>query len=48
MKWTTLVVATAAGFVAVVPQGTKPGSPEDHLPPNITRMTYFPYFLPTM
>jgi Tol biopolymer transport system component len=41
MKWTTLVLAIAVGFVAAVPQGTKQGSPEDHLPPNITRMTYF-------
>ena len=31
---------TVAG-VELAPQGTKPGSPEDHLPSNITRLTHF-------
>src|SRR2546423_7514360 len=34
-------LACAAAIAATVPQGTKQGSPEDHLPPDITRMTYF-------
>jgi Tol biopolymer transport system component len=29
------------GLVTVVPQGTRQGNPEEHPPPNITRMTYF-------
>ena len=35
---TALVVATAALPRA---QGTKQGNPEEHLPPNITRLTAF-------
>jgi dipeptidyl aminopeptidase/acylaminoacyl peptidase len=27
--------------ISAVPQGTRPGSPEEQLPPNITRLTYF-------
>lgn len=34
----SLLVATLAGFPW---QGTRKGSPEDNLPPNITRLTYF-------
>jgi Tol biopolymer transport system component len=41
MNSTMLLVTTAMAFAALVPQGTKQGSPEDQLPPNITRMTYF-------
>jgi Tol biopolymer transport system component len=40
MTFKSLLVAAAVGATALV-QGTKQGSPEDHLPPNITRMTYF-------
>jgi Tol biopolymer transport system component len=37
-----LLGSTLALVVAVMfPQGTKPGSPEDNLPRNITRMSYF-------
>jgi Tol biopolymer transport system component len=35
------LVACAAAFAATVPQGTKQGSPEEKLPSNITRLTYF-------
>src|SRR5215212_6994247 len=39
MRSTLLVLAfTVAG---VLPQGTRPGSPEDNLPANITRLTHF-------
>jgi Tol biopolymer transport system component len=34
-------IACVAALAAGLPQGTKQGSPEDQLPPNITRMTYF-------
>ena len=34
-------VLVALGVVAPLAQGTRPGSPEDKLPPNITRLTYF-------
>jgi hypothetical protein len=36
-----LLVASVIGLAALAPQGTKQGSPEEHLPPNITRLTYF-------
>ena len=34
-------VAYAASLALIAPQGTKQGSAEDHLPPNITRLTFF-------
>jgi Tol biopolymer transport system component len=36
-----IAIATVAGLAVLGPQGTKQGSPEENLPPNITRMTYF-------
>src|SRR3954453_3978074 len=41
MNCTTLLVTATFAAAALVPQGTRQGSPEDHLPSNITRMTYF-------
>jgi Tol biopolymer transport system component len=41
MNHATFLVASALGLAALVPQGTKQGSPEENLPSNITRMTYF-------
>ena len=41
MNYTMRVLACAMGLVTVVPQGTRQGNPEEHPPPNITRMTYF-------
>jgi Tol biopolymer transport system component len=38
---TLALVACAAAIAATVTQGTKQGNPEEHLPSNITRMTYF-------
>jgi len=34
-------ILLAIGVAAGVPQGTKPGNPEDHLPPNIRQLTHF-------
>src|SRR6476620_4277285 len=33
--------ALAFTTAGILPQGTKPGNPEDNLPPNITRLTHF-------
>jgi Tol biopolymer transport system component len=41
MMFKSFLVASAVGLIALDLQGTKPGSPEDRLPSNITRMTYF-------
>jgi Tol biopolymer transport system component len=41
MNHATLLVASVLGFAVLAPQGTKQGSPEENLPSNITRMTYF-------
>jgi hypothetical protein len=36
-----LLVASAIGLAALASQGTKQGGPEEHLPSNIIRLTYF-------
>jgi Tol biopolymer transport system component len=41
MNHATLLVASVLGFAVLAPQGTRQGSPEENLPSNITRMTYF-------
>lgn len=40
MRYVLFVPLALAAF-ASSPQGTKPGSPEENLPPNITRLSYF-------
>lgn len=41
MRWLLCLAAAGLAITSVGGQGTRTGSPEDNLPPNITRLTHF-------